>query len=134
MPTTSNDLWPDDIAVTDVVTPVNILKEQASMLGAKTKNLVQGEIVQRITRREGESPDSFIFSFNLKAPALQNYKYQLFWVTYPITFYPLTIHKGGADSDITVNSQDELVDELRNIFSHEKTKNVIHALIAQSSK
>ena len=130
----SNDLWPDDIAVTDMLTPLSILKEQASNLGGRTKNLVQGELVQRITRREDEPLDSFIFSFYLKAPALQNYKYQLFWVTYPISFYPLTIHSGGSDSDITVNSQDELVNELRNIFSQEKTKTVIHALIAQSNK
>ena len=40
-----NDLWAEDIGVTTVKTPVAILKEQASLLGNKTQNLVIGEVL-----------------------------------------------------------------------------------------
>ena len=38
------DLWPDDIAVTSLQVPVTILRQQATLLGEKTKNLVEGEV------------------------------------------------------------------------------------------
>ena len=44
MPDT-NDLWPANIADSNLTTPVTILKEQAALLGEKTRQLVKGEVV-----------------------------------------------------------------------------------------
>ena len=38
------NLWPDDITVMGKKAPVTILREQASMLGEKTKNIVIGQV------------------------------------------------------------------------------------------
>lgn len=44
MSTESMDLWPENIgASTTELSPVAILRQQASLLGQKTKNLVEGK-------------------------------------------------------------------------------------------
>ena len=41
------DLWPEDIAVyTKLRSPATILREQASLLGDRTQNLVEADVVQ----------------------------------------------------------------------------------------
>src|SRR3989442_9298254 len=45
MATAIDDLWPADIATAEqVVAPVTILKQQASLLGQRTKNLVEAVV------------------------------------------------------------------------------------------
>ncbi len=38
------DLWPETIGTVRVKSPVAILREQASLLGQKTQNLVQAQV------------------------------------------------------------------------------------------
>lgn len=42
-----DDLWPNDISLKDSKTkaPYTILKEQASFLSQKTKNLIEAEVI-----------------------------------------------------------------------------------------
>ena len=84
------NLWPEDIAVTDAVAPVSILKEQASLLGNRTRNLVEGSVSRRIDI-DSFGDDSFWYEFDLVAPALNRYQYRLFSIKHSINFYPLTI-------------------------------------------
>ena len=51
----ADDLWPENIAESNMVTPVSILREQAALLGDKTKQLVTGE-VQTTTDRQFVCP------------------------------------------------------------------------------
>ena len=125
----AQDLWPEDIAVTDLISPISILKEQAAHLGEKTQNLVKGEVVQ-----DSANNQSFAYSFYLVAPALQHYKYRLFRVIHPVSFYPLMLAFDVSSSQATVNNQSELIENLRTFFADENTTKVIKALIAQSSK
>lgn len=130
------DLWPDDIAVNEVVAPVAILKHQASLLGERTKNLVEGIVTQR-KREYGET--GFIYDFYLVAPALDFYRYRLFSISHTVDFYPLSIQDiGGPDLDghaskLKVNDEEEFLQALAKVFSSEKTKGIISSLIAQSS-
>lgn len=39
-----SDLWPEDISVTKMRAPLTILKEQASFLGSRTKNLIIAKV------------------------------------------------------------------------------------------
>jgi len=39
-----SDLWPKDIGNTNLRAPVSILREQASLLGEKTQNLVKADV------------------------------------------------------------------------------------------
>jgi len=121
------DLWPDDInQPPNIQTPVTIMKEQAALLGQKTSNLVVGDV------RTYADNNGFHQVFNLEAPSLGGYKYELLRVIHSIKLYPVDIH--FDDRTIRAESQEEFVEKLREIFAHDKTKNVIQALIAQSQK
>ena len=62
------DLWPEDIGpIPDLKSPVTILREQASLLGKKTNNLVEAELVQleAVISEDRE----FSYAFLIVAPA-----------------------------------------------------------------
>lgn len=126
-----HNLWPDDIAVTGVVAPVTILKDQASVLGQRTKNLVEGRVTQS---NEPFHEDNFTYRFDLVAPALNNYRYRLFSISHGVEFYPLIITNSAAfnGDEVEVPNEEEFLNALGNIFSSEKTRRVITSLIAQS--
>jgi hypothetical protein len=146
------NLWPEDIAVTQVVAPVAILKEQASMLGERTMNLVEGRVKQnfsdsgglRFPKPSGKSrathsgddlyDSDFSYDFDLVAPALNNYRYRLFSISHGVEFYPLLITNSAAltGDGIEVPHEEGFLAMLEMIFSSEKTKGIISSLIAQS--
>ena len=113
-----DNLWPQ-IALHATKTPVAILKEQASLLGRSTQNLVTAEIenlqvvdttiqlksfglaetLNLISSIDKSFPSSIIFqyAFYLVAPVLNHYRYQLFLIGYGIDFYPVFFR---LDSDL----------------------------------
>ena len=132
------NLWPEDITVTGQVPPVAILKEQGSLLGQRTQNLVVG----RVSAADPEGPDSeqdFCYEFDLVAPSL-GYRYQLFKVQHGAEFYPLAIYWDSPDNEKLCNiageggieDEDQFLSALEIIFSSERTRKVIGSLIAQS--
>lgn len=126
------NLWPEDIAVTDAVAPVSILKEQASLLGQRTKNLVEGQ-VSRSLDIDSFGEDKFSYDFDVVAPALNRYRYRLFSISHGIDFYPLFVGSAVLNSNrFQINNEDEFLSALEKIFSSEKTKSIIGSLIAQS--
>src|SRR2546425_3247198 len=89
MPAT--DYWPDFQAPEAINSPVFLLKEQAAALQQKTKGLVLAGL------RPASAPDgSFWVGFDLYSPALGEYTYHLFEVTYPPELFPVTLT--AADS------------------------------------
>lgn len=74
-----DDLWPSNFEETaEIVSrPIQILKEQASLLGQKTDNFVLG----RVEPIPYTYPDNWlIYKFVLVAPYLGHYVYELFSV------------------------------------------------------
>jgi len=130
----SRNLWPEDIAVTDVIAPVTILKEQASLLGQRTKNLVEGRVSPGIGKGlDMFDAGRFTYDFDLVAPALKNYTYRLFSISHGVEFYPLTIDSATLNSaDFKVNNDEEFLKALETIFSSGKTKGIISSLVSQS--
>lgn len=143
------DLWPSDIAARRVKSPVGILREQASLLGKKTNNIVQAEV-----QLLNSSTDELGSAFFIVAPALNNYRYRLLTVWHEIDLYPVQIFVGDEISDelspdiqtkvyhpdfssqpesyIVANSEEQFLDILAKIFGSNKTKGVITALLSQS--
>jgi hypothetical protein len=141
------DLWPTDIGTTEVTPPVTLLKEQAALLGEKTRNLVEGKVV-----RLDEWPSAqghFAYAFYLVAPALGNYRYKLFTLSYPPEFLPIRI---DVDRDllpaipqecvlqdavigtwVKAESEDAYKQILAAIFGAAKTRRVVAAIVAQST-
>jgi hypothetical protein len=124
MASNSRDLWPDTIATTDIKPPVAILREQAALLAQKTNGLVEGKVTT--TTDSGR----IIHSFFLVAPALGQYRYQLFWVAHDITLYPVGVYFDAFERDAP--SEEELLRILKEIFFSETTLRVVHSLVAQS--
>ena len=121
MPDT-NDLWPENIADSNLVTPITILKEQAALLGEKTRQLVKGEVATQTTG------NLFIHRFYIAAPTL-NYKFELFNVSHLVNFYPLTLTYLNTVSQI--KSEAEFKEKLKEILSAPHTLNVVHSILAQ---
>lgn len=132
------DLWPDEIeAIDEIKSPVTILKEQASLLGNKTKNVLKAEV--RPTNRVGEE---FSYRFFLVAPALQDYHYELFTIWHTITLYPVKFlvdseiaeeFKIGKDRTLNAHSEEKFIEILERILKSKKTVEVMQVLLAQST-
>ena len=118
----ADDLWPENIAESNMVTPVAILREQAALLGDKTKQLVAGEVQTTTTG------NLFVHSFYVAAPTL-NYRYELFRVQHPAAFYPLVLAQGQSTSQL--KSEEEFKNKLKEVFSSPQTLNVVHSILAQ---
>jgi hypothetical protein len=147
--TTMIDLWPDGIEETRVRSPVTILREQGSLLGQKTKNLVQGEVFESALNDK----NFFSFSFFLVAPALSNYRYKLLTIYHDIGLYPVEIavedqimlgidsrfkytgkdvSNGSMKVYLKSASEEDFLELLRAVFRSEKTIRVITSLLSQS--
>lgn len=139
------DLWPQGIETHRVQSPVAILRSQAALLGAKTKNLVQAEV----TRKEDSA--QFVYKLMLIAPSLGFYKYQLLAISHEIELYPVKIVVEPSiqselptsmivkiddlhyvEEVVVAESEEEFIRILGLIFQSQKTRRVITSLMSQS--
>lgn len=116
------DLWPANIADSKLVPPVALLREQAALLGRKTRQLIDGEVT---TETMG---GLFVHHFYIAAPTLQ-YRFELFFVSHGVTFYPLTLRHLNRSTAVT--SENEFKEKLQEIFAAQHTLNVVHSILAQ---
>ena len=134
------DLWPEKLDLPGLNAPNIILSNQASLLGKKTKNLVEADVVRddEYTLYQGK----FNYQFRIVAPLLGGYKYVLFSVVHEVNFYPLEIivdedlaqelsEKGNRK--IIIVSEEKFIEALQKIFAAKKTRQVITAIKLQSS-
>lgn len=139
-----DDLWPDDLKETEEEAPIVLLKQQAALLGQKTRNKVVGDIRKlEGTEETWALPGGeFHFAFHLVGPALGRYSYRLFTISHDIDLYPLNISLDSnvaeekfpevLDRILTIKSEPEFLDALKKIFAASKTRRVIGAIISQS--
>ena len=132
------DLWPADIAVTTVVCPVAILRQQAALLAEKTGGLVEGEVssngVPSISGREADEPTSDLglsTTLCLKVPALDNYRYSLLRLQHGPLPYPLNVRYLPTQETLSVAKEEEFLEVLRGLFSRRETVEIVQSLIAQ---
>ena len=124
MPATN--LWPDFQAPEAIHSPVFLLKEQAAALQQKTKGLALAGL------RPASAPDgSFWVGFDLYSPALGEYTYRLFEVTYPPQFFPVTL--SDADGVKTAQTLDQFQGVLESVLRSPRTKQVVEAIMAQAT-
>jgi hypothetical protein len=151
------DLWPPDVEVKDVVSPVAIMRYQANQLRVRTRGLLEGD-VRSIT---SEEQAVVCHEFDIVAPSLGGYRYNLFSATHRMDLvYPVSVVFQAAAPSIPGTSvaiegvgptmvqavsrltgltssgkkaatQTEFVDVIREILSSPHAKSVIHSLIAR---
>ncbi len=139
----TDDLWPKQIKPAEFRAPASIIKEQAAILGERTKYLVEAKVT--LTNKE---EDTMEYTFSLSSPALGGYRFRLFRVRYDVFMYPLYIYLDKEIYDevvkrnpkeqqssfykIKIKDEAELLDILRSVFGARKTKDVIAAMLAQA--
>src|SRR5438067_362556 len=114
------DYW-GEITKSEVRAPVTILREQAALLGTKTRYLVEAHVE---TVKYGTS---FMHKFNLVVPALDGYTYELFKVSHGIEIYPVRV----STLDVELQNEAEFLAWLGNALSSDETKRIIANLLAQ---
>jgi hypothetical protein len=120
------DLWPDFQVPEEINSPVFLLKEQAAQLEKKTKGLVQAGL------RPASTPDGgFWVGFDLYSPALGEYMYRLFEVTYPLQFFPVKLTAG--DGVRIAQTPQEFKTLLESVLRSPRTKQVVEAIMAQAT-
>lgn len=127
------DLWPSDIGTTTLRSPVSILREQASALAQKTQGLVTAEVITRARKRSDawhEWEDGLTHEFVLVAPTLDRYRFELFSLGHDELLYPVTGNFNEQESELA--DEAALMEWLRGIFFSERTKRIIHSLLAQA--
>ncbi len=142
------DLWPSEFSTVDQRSPLTILKEQASLLGEKTQNIVIAELEYTPPAggwRQNNYP--FKYGFLLTCPALGNYRFGLFSIAYDIEMYPVsfildsdvaeeiieqTHLEPGMNGELKASNEEEFIEILKRIFSSRKTARVIRALLSQA--
>ena len=119
---TQTDFW-GEIAPAEVRTPAAIMREQAALLGAKTRYLIEAVVETEV------SGSRFIHRFNLVVPAMDNYKYELFKVYHGVSIYPVTEY---GESKM-LKTEEEFSDWLRGVLSSPATKKLVGNLLVQVS-
>jgi hypothetical protein len=115
------DLWGEIVPLAER-TPVSILREQAALLGQKTKNLMEARV---ITSSRGDG--TLMHSFTLVVPSL-SYSFQLFQVYHKLTsLYPLRV----SDMKEELPTEQAFIDWLGSRLSSPETKKLIGNLLAQ---
>ena len=125
MTTTIKDLWPADFALEERTPPVTILRQQAVLIGRKTKNLVEGDVETSTT-----AANVFVHTFYLMAPVLDDFRYPVLTAVHDIGLYPVTVEADGKET--LCANEDAFYTALQLVFTSEKTHKVITALLAQS--
>ncbi len=90
-----DDLWNEQIGEEmPIVSPAVIMKEQATLLGQKTKNIVTATVKryesdEDLTMGDDFWESDFTYRFTLVARTLGNYRFPLFDITHAISMYPV---------------------------------------------
>lgn len=119
------NLWPVDFGEPALLTPLAILRQQATALGAVTNNIVVGRVA---TRSQGEG---FVHHFSLYCSPLA-YEANFLLVRHGIDLYPANVQIFNDANGRTANDPDQLRAILKEMFANERTKKIIASLLAQS--
>src|SRR5436309_2263893 len=125
MPDATQDFWPTDLKAA-ATAPAAILRQQAALLGQKTHNLVEAQV------ETVSSPPYLIHNFVLVAPSLDNYRFNLFRIHHEIApMYPVIASQKNTQRKL--ESEEELLEWLKQTLGSEETKRVINSLLSQVS-
>jgi hypothetical protein len=141
------DLWSSDIQVR-VLTPLAILRAQASLLRRKTQGLVEAVVDTRTSK------ESIRHHLDLIAPAVNGYRERMLTATHsPNRVYPVTVAaecffpKGGnaatllaaiidklPENERIAGTQDDFIKLVKEVLQSLQVRGAIESLIAQSNE
>ncbi len=129
--TSSVDLWPPDLVVSEETSPALVLREQADALRKRTNGRVEARIYTR-----PEQGGKVSHYFDLQTPEPGGYSHRLLEVVHRKSqLYPaevnfiLAVNDEGQAPYYKCSNQEELEHDLRGIFADEQTRKMINSLL-----
>lgn len=131
-----SDLWGELPSPATIVSPEEILREQAELLTKKTKGSLIGDIVPASddrSRRTYRYLDAvnFELAFNIRVPILNDFSYEICVANYQISLYPVFLSVQDESHPMECSSKDEFIKELGEVLRSERVRNVIGSLLKQ---
>lgn len=119
------NLW-GELPTEDVIrTPLQILREQAAILGEKTENLLEGQVQQSVASQ------TFQNTLFIVAPSL-GYSYAVLSARYSVDLYPVTVIDAQIGGNgITCEDEESFEQALTTILSSAQTKKALVGLLSQ---
>ena len=121
------NLWGDLSELERVVTPKEILLEQASLLTEATKGVLVGQV------SNNSIYGKFAYDLEVSVPALNNYTYTILTIQHQIELYPVRIITNGFVLSTECGSEKEFISALTDILSSKEVKFVLSRLLSQAS-
>ncbi|MBV9761347.1 MAG: hypothetical protein JO340_12345 [Acidobacteriaceae bacterium] len=119
---TQPDLW-GNLDLEEIRTPAAILREQAALLGQKTKNLIEARVDLV------PMGDRIFHIFKLVVPTLGGYVYELFRVSNTVAnLYPVRVERPRQE----LSTEGEFVEWVGERLSSPDTRRVLSSLLAQA--
>jgi hypothetical protein len=121
------DFWPENLIDAADPEPLVLLKDQASLLGEKTRNAVEGVI--KTSTGEG----NVYYALCLKADALGDYLYEILHIAYPVLrgddAYPVKVQSSEGGPEVHISDSDEFREWLRGQLSSDFVRRAIANLL-----
>lgn len=140
-----DDLWGDIPDASKIVTPLEVLKEQAVLLADKTRRRLSGAITTFQSTKDAPFPfhsgkpnetlfsRDFHYGLEIVAPSLNNYSYSLLEIAHEITLYPVWVYDVSSRKITICGDHESYKAALTAIMRLEKTRDVIAALLKQTA-
>lgn len=123
------DLWGDIGEVPK--NPKKLLKEQADVIGQKTKYVLTGKVVGSSETKSGKP--IFTSILYIVAKRIDNYSYNLLLIEYPLEMYPVKMFSFPNNKWYKCATEEEFIKNLGEILSSEEVRKTITALVSQST-
>ena len=114
------NLW-FDFNAEEIVNPKTLLNEQAVFLREKSEGRLTAHI-QHLNLKDGE----ILNHFNIVAPRLANYRFNLFSLKYSIPPYPLVFIYETIETEIA--NEEALLQKISEIIFLKETKDKLNSL------
>ncbi len=138
----NDDLWGDLPEADNATEPATLLRQQASLLGSKTGNVLAGIVTRpktatlqlgALTEAFGVKEERVELRFSIRCSALDNYTFHVLTLNYPLlTIFPAIIHDEVTGQEHLCKSEDDLRVALHRIFSSPQLRRVISALLREA--
>lgn len=125
----AENLWGDLPLDTEMRTPLVVLREQATVLGEITRQLLIGSVTSTT-----DPFNQFVHTLRIVAPALDGYEVSILRVSHPVDLYPLRVDNFMVQPErrFTCDDENEFRRALESILKSDGVHRLIAALIAQS--
>jgi hypothetical protein len=132
--------------VSNLRTPVSILREQAAALTDETNGTLVGTVATesmaegaiRFDRKNdaGQTEQGLIRAtfgvyLDIRVPSLNDYRYRVLTYFQPLELYPGYIR--AADDEREVTDEAQFIEALKSILSSSRVKSVLRSLMAQAA-